>query len=304
MTQGFYEQLGVGATSSLDEVRAAYQRLATAQIRRRKKIVEEGGDTSGLDLARAQADEAWEVLSDQGRRRQYDAMLALGDERVEDALELWEKASGALVSPAAGAAAELLRRSTTLRVGELPSVALPVIDELSSSIKAPIPLMSAVVEVSTAGVSETQVPVATEFPSEADSIGSAPIYELPSRAKVGNSRDFRLVDGSADASPVLVLPSGAARESAIATEDILQLVEEHGYTGALLRSVREARKISLQDMSDTTRISARYLDAIESDEHDVLPSATFVRGYIREMSRMLGMESRLVVEGYMTRYGR
>ncbi len=304
MTQGFYEQLGVGAASSLDEIRAAYQRLATAQIRRRKKIVEEGGDTSGLDLARAQADEAWEVLSDQGRRRQYDAMLALGDERVEDALELWEKASGSLVSPAAGAAAELLRRSTTLRVGELPSAAQPVIDELSSPAKAPIPVMSAVVEVSTAGVSETQVPVATEFPSEPDSIGSAPVFELPSRAKVGNSRDFRLVDGSADASPVLVLPSGAARESAIATEDILQLVEEHGYTGALLRSVREARKISLQDMSDTTRISARYLDAIESDEHDVLPSATFVRGYIREMSRMLGMESRLVVEGYMTRYGR
>jgi cytoskeletal protein RodZ len=82
------------------------------------------------------------------------------------------------------------------------------------------------------------------------------------------------------------------------------MVEEHGYTGALLRSVREARKIALQDMSDTTRISTRYLEAIESDQYDVLPSATFVRGYIREMARMLNMDVEQVVEGYMARYRR
>jgi hypothetical protein len=304
MTQGFYEQLGVGATSSADEIRAAYQRLVTAQIRRRKKIVEEGGDTSGLDLARSQADEAWSVLSDQERRRQYDAMLALGDERIDGALELWENASSSLVSPAAGAAAELLRRSTTLRVGELPSGAPSLVEEAASNHEAPIPPVVEIVQLSEVISSDTQVPVATEFPSEPGSLPSASVFEFPSTGAGLDSREFRVVDGSPDASPVLVLPSSAVRETAISTEDILHLVEEHGFTGSLLRAVREARKISLQDMSDTTRISARYLEAIESDEHDVLPSATFVRGYIREMSRMLGMETRQMVEGYMARYER
>jgi len=301
MTQGFYEQLGVGTAASVEDIRAAYQRLVTAQIRRRKRIVDEGGDTEGLDLARAQADEAWAVLSDQARRRQYDAMLVLGEEPIADAHELWDKASGALVSPAAGAAAELLRVSTNLSVGALPSSARPSgAAEVQEHGEAPIALGARASEPDQSSV-ETRVPDATEFPSEPDSTPSAGFYELPTSS---DTRNFRVVDGTPEASAVLVLPTGAPRDAVVATEDILRMVEEHGYTGALLCSVREARKISLQDMSDTTRISARYLEAIESDQYDVLPSATFVRGYIREMSRMLGMDVDQVVAGYMARYGR
>ena len=57
-------------------------------------------------------------------------------------------------------------------------------------------------------------------------------------------------------------------------------------------------------MNLNRRLSIRYLSAIEEDEHDVLPSATFVRGYIREMARVLAIDEDSTVSGYMNRYER
>jgi cytoskeleton protein RodZ len=54
-------------------------------------------------------------------------------------------------------------------------------------------------------------------------------------------------------------------------------------------------------MSDTTRISVRYLEAIEADQFDELPSSTFVRGYVREMARLLDLDEGATVTGYMRR---
>ena len=66
---GFYEQLGVDAQASAGQIRAAYGQSVAKLVRRRKALVEQGGDTASLDLARAQLDEAWAVLSDPVRRR-------------------------------------------------------------------------------------------------------------------------------------------------------------------------------------------------------------------------------------------
>ena len=298
MTQGFYEQLGVQATASLDDIRAAYQRLVTAQMRRRKKVLEEGGDTSSLDLARAQADEAWEVLSDQGRRQRYDAMLALSDTPIADAHALWEETAGSMMDPAAATAAELLQASTTLHIGRVPTSAAR---EQRNTLHAPASVVSMSAESSAPSeeVASTQVPVNSEFPSEPGSVSTGSLYELPPR---GELPELAVVDGSSDASPVLMMPRTVSRESTVSTEDIMRLIEEHGHSGAMLKSVREARSIALQDMADTTRISVRYLAAIEADEHDVLPSATFVRGYIREMARVLAIDEDSTVSGYMSRY--
>src|SRR5688572_1688556 len=126
MTQGFYEQLGVAPDASTAEVRAAYARVVAQLARRRAALEEQGGDPSPLELARSQADEAWTVLSDPARRRRYDAMRSASpaDLRAEPA-EIWRRVSGALVHPGAGAAAELLRVATTLKVGALPPPPVP-----------------------------------------------------------------------------------------------------------------------------------------------------------------------------------
>jgi len=87
----------------------------------------------------------------------------------------------------------------------------------------------------------------------------------------------------------------------VSSEDLARLVDTYGYTGHLLRAVREARGLSPGDLSESTRISIRYIEAIEADQFDALPSSTFVRGYVREIARQLRLDEGAVVGGYMRR---
>jgi cytoskeletal protein RodZ len=98
-----------------------------------------------------------------------------------------------------------------------------------------------------------------------------------------------------------MLNSDTRNRRAVSTEDVARLLEQHGHTGALLCAVREARGMTLQELADNTRISVRYLEAIEQDDHGALPSATFVRGYVREMAKQLRLHDPGLVDGYLRR---
>jgi cytoskeletal protein RodZ len=58
-------------------------------------------------------------------------------------------------------------------------------------------------------------------------------------------------------------------------------MQESAGLGALLRDCREARGLSLDDLSRATRIAARHLLALEEDRLRDLPAPVFVRGFIR-----------------------
>jgi cytoskeletal protein RodZ len=51
--------------------------------------------------------------------------------------------------------------------------------------------------------------------------------------------------------------------------------------GAYLRSLREAKGGSLEDMARSTRVGIRHLEALEEERLGDLPSPVFVRGFIR-----------------------
>ncbi len=51
--------------------------------------------------------------------------------------------------------------------------------------------------------------------------------------------------------------------------------------GSYLRSLREARNGSLEEMARSTRVGIRHLEALESDRLSELPAPVFVRGFIR-----------------------
>ena len=79
------------------------------------------------------------------------------------------------------------------------------------------------------------------------------------------------------------------------------LVDEHGFSGTLLKKVRELQGQTLADLAGRTRISERYLQALEEEAADTLPSATFVRGYVREVARSLHIDPDPLVARYMER---
>ena len=73
-------------------------------------------------------------------------------------------------------------------------------------------------------------------------------------------------------------------------------------TGAFLRKVREIRGLELGDIAQRTKISERYLRALEEEQFGEMPAAVYVRGYVTEYARALRLDPQRVAESYLVRY--
>lgn len=77
-----------------------------------------------------------------------------------------------------------------------------------------------------------------------------------------------------------------------------QLHSELASFGEELRREREIRGISLKEISDATKISKRFLEAIERNDHKTLPAPVFTRGFVREYAKYLGLNAEEMVNRY------
>jgi cytoskeletal protein RodZ len=71
-----------------------------------------------------------------------------------------------------------------------------------------------------------------------------------------------------------------------------------GGIGEKLRLERETRGIALRDISEHTRISMRYLEAIETDDYRRLPGGIFNRSFIRAYAKFIGYDEQEAIEEY------
>jgi cytoskeleton protein RodZ len=72
-----------------------------------------------------------------------------------------------------------------------------------------------------------------------------------------------------------------------------------GEFGEKFRKEREKKGISLDDVSNVTKISSRMLLAIEQEHFDQLPGGVFNKGFIRAYAKHLGMNDEEAVNGYL-----
>lgn len=95
-------------------------------------------------------------------------------------------------------------------------------------------------------------------------------------------------------------PQSHARqpESAL-THEISQEVE---WRGQFMRKVREARRISIEEMSNITKVSKSYIMAIEEENFPKLPAPVFMRGFVTQMAKVLKLPHDQVASAYMARY--
>jgi cytoskeletal protein RodZ len=69
--------------------------------------------------------------------------------------------------------------------------------------------------------------------------------------------------------------------------------------GEKLRKQREQRGISLDAISNTTKISPRMLRAIEDEHFDQLPGGVFNKGFVRAYARQVGLDEEETVSDYL-----
>jgi cytoskeleton protein RodZ len=72
--------------------------------------------------------------------------------------------------------------------------------------------------------------------------------------------------------------------------------------GTYLRQAREKRGISLQQVSATTKISVRVLDALERNDPRKLPGGIFSRAFVRSYAREVGLDPEVVVSQFVSAF--
>ena len=75
-----------------------------------------------------------------------------------------------------------------------------------------------------------------------------------------------------------------------------QMPGEHW--GKRLRDIRESREIGLEAVAAELRLEIKLLQQLESEELQQLPSAPFVKGYLRNYARMLNVDATPILEAY------
>lgn len=74
------------------------------------------------------------------------------------------------------------------------------------------------------------------------------------------------------------------------------------FTGALMKQAREAQGIELREIAERTKIGMAYLQALEAENYKKLPAPVYMRGFLVEYAKMVGLPRMRVVETYLERH--
>ncbi|HEX4798159.1 MAG TPA: RodZ domain-containing protein [Burkholderiales bacterium] len=85
-----------------------------------------------------------------------------------------------------------------------------------------------------------------------------------------------------------------------AAEPVAPPVE--GGPGQMLAQMRGERKLSIADVAQRLKYGARQIEALEAEEFDKLPGATFVRGMVRGYAKLLETDPQPVLDALDQRY--
>jgi cytoskeletal protein RodZ len=73
--------------------------------------------------------------------------------------------------------------------------------------------------------------------------------------------------------------------------------------GNTLREARLRRGLDILDCEAETKIRAKYLRAMEDEQFDLMPTPTYVRGFLKSYAEFLDLDGRLVLDEYESRFG-
>lgn len=79
-----------------------------------------------------------------------------------------------------------------------------------------------------------------------------------------------------------------------------EIQEQTEWDGAFLKRVREYKGMSVERISEKTKINSFYIQAIEKMDPSGLPAVVFVRGYIIQIAKELGLNEKKVADSYMS----
>jgi flagellar biosynthesis protein FlhG len=117
------------------------------------------------------------------------------------------------------------------------------------------------------------------------------------RARVRHEYDVSLGLSRGDSAPGFALSAEAVPTPARAPIVVLP----NPVTGPDLKSFRESRGITLRDIATASKIGVRYLEYIEIERVELLPAPVYLRGFVQEFARVVGLDPRPTADSYLSR---
>lgn len=79
---------------------------------------------------------------------------------------------------------------------------------------------------------------------------------------------------------------------------------ETQYSGTVLSQLRDQKGMDLETIAQRTKISLEHLHAIESNAYRDLPARVYVRGFVTQYAKCLGLPPNRVADSYLETYDR
>lgn len=174
-------------------------------------------------------------------------------------------------------------------------------------------------------VTTTHAPESATSSTTTSYAASFPVNSTPARRNTGGASSASPAVGVSTslvvppagpekASTTALVPTKSAPARSVPVPDLrrrrlvpspdIVLTPDTEFGGALLRRLRESAAASLDDVAEQTKVSKRYLTALEENDFAALPAAVYVRGFVSEYARALGLDSAQVAKSYMALYNR
>ncbi len=323
-TQTHYELLEVSVGASAADVRAAFDRLsalyADDQVALYGLI-----DAAQASALRARLHEAAEVLSDDDRRDAYDRSIGLPPRERPHAVEppprVAPRAPSVSTGPAATSSAAWAGSFSYVSAPPAPPPTAPppvVLTVPAPRVLAPLPTPPPLVPL----------PPVRQLPHVEPRASVPPVIASPAASPPAarpSATPPPLAPAEAAPPPIvieaIVPPAPIDETPRLADDAIVTLVPARApsrefrvepkvkpyevpdgveFNGDLLRQVRMARGLSMAQLSDRTRISARHLENVEGDRYDALPATVYLRGILMNLARELGLDGLRVSKSYLT----
>ena len=106
-----------------------------------------------------------------------------------------------------------------------------------------------------------------------------------------------------EVSPPPARPAPTAPPAAIRTPAPREasIPEFAAWSGDALRSVREARGLSLQQIAERTKVTRHHIENIEADRYTALPAPVYLRGILLSLARELRLDGQKISRSYLER---
>jgi hypothetical protein len=128
------------------------------------------------------------------------------------------------------------------------------------------------------------------------------IVTIPLENEISTEKRRRIMEEIEEAYRVLAGDRKQQSASLVDQQQEPAAMEGDGYSGRMLRHIRQQLNIELQDVALATNIQLQYLEDIENENFRSLPVYVYTRGYVVNYAKYLRLDHQKVTTDYMSRF--